>query len=549
MRKAAAALFFIAILGMLVPPAFAQAPAPAPAPKVTINGLVDFVVTKYSNWSGGNGQGGGGGIAASDMTNPNDKGFYSRERGVFTITGEVGRSKGVWAIELDFVNGAGIVGNSGNAFNGGNQGASQSGTSGNFDLDTDVASLVETKWLYVETPITGPGSLMPFIPVTTIFRGGAQPFQGHDYKFGIHASGDFPGANFRTTWAPNITSTITYAQIGERLDKVIAPNANDDYAVLASLEWEIFKGFTVKPTYSYADYTGGNCGAGALGTAGANGFSTNSCGAAPPTLPLATRRHTIGGDVRWTSGPWSLQPTFYYQFGDQEIINNQAGVPAGTTKDVDISAFIFDTTGGFSTGPLNIQARFMYTTGMDARQQVQNGATVGYYRPINSGFGYMSGWSDIWTGGIDYITAAIVGVSGMTLRESPSYDKYGRIFLAGAVDYSLTPALILRGTANVSWSAEKVDTRSLFTANGLAPCPATGPALSCTSDGKGKENYLGTEIAAGLTYRFAPNVAFDFVAAYLFAGNGLNHMRSGTDGKVKDADDVFKTTARLRFTF
>ncbi len=39
MRKVAAALFFIAALGMLAPPVFAQAPAPAPAPKVTINGL------------------------------------------------------------------------------------------------------------------------------------------------------------------------------------------------------------------------------------------------------------------------------------------------------------------------------------------------------------------------------------------------------------------------------------------------------------------------------------------------------------------------------
>ena len=53
MRKVAAALFFIAALGMLVPPVFAQAPpAPAPAPKVTINGLVDFAITAYRNWSG-----------------------------------------------------------------------------------------------------------------------------------------------------------------------------------------------------------------------------------------------------------------------------------------------------------------------------------------------------------------------------------------------------------------------------------------------------------------------------------------------------------------
>ena len=133
MRKVAAAFFFTAALGMLAPPAFAQAPAPAPAPKVTINGLIDFVATYYSNWSGGNGPGGTGGLNASDVTNGRDKGWYTRERGVFTITGEVGRTRGVWSLELDFTNGAGQLGNSGNAFNGGTQGFGQSGTSANFD--------------------------------------------------------------------------------------------------------------------------------------------------------------------------------------------------------------------------------------------------------------------------------------------------------------------------------------------------------------------------------------------------------------------------------
>ncbi len=109
MRKVAAVLFFIAALGMLAPPAFAQAPAPAPAPKVTINGLVDFVATYYYNWSGGTGADGTGGLNSSDVTNARDKGWYTRERGVFTITGEVGRSRGVWAVELDFTNGAGLT--------------------------------------------------------------------------------------------------------------------------------------------------------------------------------------------------------------------------------------------------------------------------------------------------------------------------------------------------------------------------------------------------------------------------------------------------------
>ena len=192
MRKSVVvALAVLAVLGMLAPPTFAQ----APAPKVTITGLVDFVTTAY--W----------GLAQQAQlagTSPNQPsadlgahkhGWYSRERGVFTITGEVGRAKGVWAVELDFQNGA-------SNFNASSQpgslttvGPTYTGTAAAFDLDTDIQGAVETKWLYLETPITGPGSLLSFIPFVTIGRFGGQPFRGHDYKPGILATGDFPGVN------------------------------------------------------------------------------------------------------------------------------------------------------------------------------------------------------------------------------------------------------------------------------------------------------------------------------------------------------------------
>ena len=97
-RSVVVVLAVLVTLGMLAPPSFAQ----APAPKVTINGLVDFVTSAYKNWSQSTGAPG-----QSDVTDAREKGWYSRERGVFTLTGEIGRVKGVWAIELDFTNGAG----------------------------------------------------------------------------------------------------------------------------------------------------------------------------------------------------------------------------------------------------------------------------------------------------------------------------------------------------------------------------------------------------------------------------------------------------------
>ena len=513
-RFIAVAVAVVALFGVITP-----ASAQMPAPKVTINGLVDFATTIYKNWSG------------LDVTDGGkDHGWYSRERGLFTITGEVGSTKGVWAIELDGVNGAGAV--------------TAPGNTNNFDLDTDLSSnaagnggFFETKWLYVETPIMGPGSIMPFVPVSTRLRAGAQPARGHEYKVGILFGGDFPGVTLESTWAPNLKSTVTYAQIGEGLDKVVAPNRatnNEDYAILASVEFEVFKGLTIKPTYAYADYTCGNGqGTAALGTEPKNGFNPNACGALN-NLNVDTKRHVVGGDVRWTAGPFTVQPTFLYQFGEQGIGNVQNDTVA-------IRSWIFDTTAGFRAGPLNIEGRFMWTSGMSAEDTVASGNNVRYYQPINSGFAYMAGWTEIQTSGIEYNNALLGGAGGVSLRTSPSYDKYGRIFAALAADYALTPALTLKSLVNMSWTDKAVDTHGVL----------SGTGLTSTGD-DGDERFLGTELNLGMTYRFAPNVAFDLIGAYMFTGDAMNHARA-TDPigapRVRDADDIYKLVARVRFTF
>jgi hypothetical protein len=499
-----------ALFGAIMP-----ASAQLPEPKVTINGFFDVITTVSKNWSG------------LDVTDGGkDQGWYSRERGQFTITGEVGRTKGVLAIEMDAINGAGTV---------------SAGNTNNFDLDTDLndnvtrnGGFLEVKWLYLETPITGPGSLVPFIPVPTILRAGAQPARGHSYKFGILFSGDFPGVMLDTTWTPDVRSTVTYAQIGEGLDKITAPDRvtnNEDWAILASVEFAAFRGFLIKPTYAYAEYTCGNTqGTGVLGTEAKNGFGAGLC-TALTDRNFDTRRHTLGGDVWWTTGAFMVQPTFLYQFGEQGI-----GTPDGKT--VAIQTWIFDTTARFRAGLFNVEGRFMWTPGMRAEDTVQSGRdTIRYYQPINSGFGYMAGWAEIQSVGVEYAGGLLSPAAGVALRQSPSYDKYGRIFAALAADYVLTPALTLKSLVNMSWTDQAVDTHGTLSFLGLS---STGA--------RGTERYLGTEINLGLTYRFAPNVAFDLMGAYMFVGSAMNHANT-PGGDVKDADDVYKAVARVRFTF
>jgi hypothetical protein len=542
-------------LGSAAAPSFAQ----APAPKVTINGLVDFVTTAYMGMAQ---QSQTGAISPNqpDVSLGNKKhGWYSRERGVFTITGEVGRVKGVWAVELDFQNGA-------SNFNASSQpgslttvGPTHTGQSAPFDLDTDVQGAVETKWLYLETPVTGPGSLLPFIPFTTIGRFGGQPFRGHDYKPGVLASGDFPGVSLETRWAPNVRSTLTYVQISEQLDRFIAPNQKDSFAIIGSLEVDVFKGLTIKPTYAYGFWDGGNCGTANLGTVGWGGYNPNTnCPAvtagsvaAPGLVGRNIHRHYFGADVRWTMGPFSIQPTLIYVLGEEEVPNR-----SGVVNDVDIRSFLFDTIAGFRTGPLLIEARIAYTPGMDANQDIQNGGggTIRTYRPINPGFNYMNGWSEIWKSGIDYQSGLLVNRGGMTLRESASYDKYGRIFFAVAADYALTPALTFTAITNVSWTDTPVDTKGTSAAaTGITP---SGITTAGNPFKGGKERYLGNEWVARLSYRFAPNVAFDLAASALVTGDALNLQRTpGTFACVTDgvatcqSRNVYKLSGRIRVTF
>ena len=534
-----------------VSPGFAQAPAPT----VTINGLVDFVTTAYRNWTQFSGAPG-----APDPTTGGKPGWYSRERGVFTLTGEVGRVKGVWAIELDFTNGAGNFNASSQPGSLTTVGKAQNGTSANFDLDTDVQGALETKWLYLETPVTGPGSLLPFIPVTTIARLGGQPFRGHDYKFGILASGDFAGVTLETAWTPSLRSTVTFVQIGEALDRGIALNQKEQIALIASLEADLWKGLTVKPTYAYARYHGGNCGTTNLGTEAYGGYDPNTnCPAAavtvagesiargsvdvPPGVGRHITRHYLGGDVRWVLGPFTIQPTFIYLLGQQEVAprGSQLGGPrAGRVNDVDVRSFITDTIVGFRTGPLNIESRIMYTPGTAANHDIQNGGggVIRADQPIDTGFAYMNAWTEIWVGSVDYTASFLAPRNAVILRASPSYDKYGRVFAALAADYALTPAVTVRGITNLSWTDSAVDTKGVYL-NGILPSGIVTPGNPFRG---GKERYLGNEWAVGCTYRFAPNMVFDFAAAYLFTGHAL-------DIHSAEARDVYKVSGRFRVTF
>src|SRR6185436_1380920 len=159
-RTVAVVVCLVAILGLVAPAAFAQ----APTPKVTINGLFDQITSTGSN------------LYDSDFSRKGDKEWYARTRFRPDFTFEVGRTKAVMGLEMDVTYGA-----AGACPAGENKAAvactgEKNGASASSSLNTDVSGIVEFKWLYTEFDLTGKDSLMPFIPVNTRARAGLQPF-------------------------------------------------------------------------------------------------------------------------------------------------------------------------------------------------------------------------------------------------------------------------------------------------------------------------------------------------------------------------------------
>jgi hypothetical protein len=495
----------------MVAPAMAQ----APAPKVTITGFIDQLGTYTRNMS----------TYDLDYGRAQDDALYGRTRGRFDIVGEVGKAKGVFGIEVDAY--WGQVGSSDTSVAGARQGF---GATGGWDLNTDTVGQIEVKWLYTEFP-------MFLVPNTTV-RLGAQPFgTAATYKLAAYANGDFAGVNWRTTFGPAAALNLTYVQVEEDLTGrdwgtgawSTAPavaNRGEDWAIIASFDFSPFKGLDIKPMYSYFEAAGLTNGSARQGRGGIS--------AAAFALRDTETRHTLGVDARWTAGPFSLAPTFLYQFGSRDLTT-----AAGTTE-ADISAFFFDVRGGWQVGPLTISAMAMYTSGNKADDDLTD--EINYYQPLNTDTSYAGDWgTQIYSLGIDYFNILYGTVAGMNPGVAIGYDRYGRIQVGAKVAYAITPALTIGGAVTANWTAQEVDTDStLTTAAGLTPSAAAS----------GDERFLGTELNLSATYRFAPGIAFDFATGYLFAGDGLGYVSAvaGRDS-TKNPSDVFIATSRVRFSF
>ena len=558
MKRTSLAVLMIAlaIVALAAPLAFAQ----APAPKVTINGLIDNVTSYSQNISNYN----------TGLFNRGDSMWYYRTRGRFDFIGEVGKAKGVLGIELDHVFGQ-AGSNDSTIVNAGAAAATPVrtgfGTDGSFDLNTDSRGIIEIKWLYVEFPV-------PLIPVPTTARLGAQPFGSlANYKLAVYATGDFPGVSVTSQVTPNVKLVGTYIQVEENLTgtgtrtNLAGPfgisqtqNRGDDYAFIVAPEITPFKGLDIKPMFSQfwaQGTTNGNArqGRGGLDTAAAyTGPGGVSRGGIHET------RYTVGADARLRMGPFSLDPTFLYQFGSRDSIAPATFAPSGAITGrkytPDIKAWLADIRAGFQLGPLLIEGMAMYTTGNSKRNNAlghgTTDGTIRYFQPLTTDTGYLADWGSSLTSlGIDYLNAwneagGRIAYPGVTI----GWDKYGRAQVGAKATYALTPALSFMAGANLHWAAEKVDRDGVATAGaGITPAFA-GPTPRGNHGGWGfgSDRFIGTELQAQISWRFADGLVWDNQFGYMFMGPALDGVTDPAAGG-RNTNDPFMVTSRVRFTF
>lgn len=543
MKRTSLAVLMIALalVALAAPLAYAQ----APAPKVTINGLIDNVTSYSQNMANYNG----------GLFNRKDSMWYYRTRGRFDIIGEVGKAKGVLGLELDHVFGQ-AGSNDSTIVNAGAASATAVqtgfGTDGSFDVNTDSRGIIEIKWLYVEFP-------MPLVPVPTTVRLGAQPFgAAATYKIGTYATGDFPGVNIVSQITPNFKLVGTYVQVEENLagtqtktglavvgSGLSSQSRGDDFATIFAPEITPFKGLDIKPMISMFYAQGTTSGSARAGRGGLNTTTAYS-----PTGDVRgginEYRYTVGVDSRLRMGPFSLDPTIMYQFGNKAVIAPasfaDSGAVPGRKYYPDMNALLVDVRGGFQLGPLLLEALAAYSTGNTARNNTLS--TVRYYQPLTTDTGYQADWgSSITALGIDYLNAfneaaGRIAYSGNQI----GWDKYGRIQFGAKATYAITPELSVMGGANIHWSAEKMDRNGIPVAGaGITPV-FTGPTP------RDRDRYVGTELMALITWRFAPGLTWDNQFGYMFMGPALDGVTDPAAGG-RNTNDPFMLTSRIRFTF
>jgi hypothetical protein len=506
MKKAVGAVTLILLAGVLV--------TPASAAELRVTGFFDNIFPRVeSNNSSGD----------LDMTHNGDQATFGRERSRlffnFIASDDL---RGVFALELDntygaparnrigarCVTGTGLFANE------------QCGFRNNIDVNN-----FELKHLYVDFRV-------PQLPIGNRWLLGGFPADVTPLHSHLLYTMDAGGGSVTLTFTDQVSLLLHYVQLEEDLDRFAgSAKIGEDYITGGTLMLKPVPGldFHLLGIYGHSQAPFGPV---LLG--GGGPFNA----VAGDSINVTTEsRYYAGFDSRYRIGNTTIEPTFIYLFGTRKFVGG---------SDTDFDAFEAQLVLSHTMGPWLVRGKLAYASGNSAHDDINNRgigsrSDVKGFRPLGiDGFHRFGEWFEILgRSDVDATGQSIGPVSG---GESGTFDRFGWMLVGANVEYKMTDALVLVGSAGGFWTPNVPRCpASIRTATGACggPLNSSGqPALNFT----GNSTYVGTEVDVGLRYTIMPGLTWTPLFGWAFLGDAYNTNN-------RNAQDAWAFINRVIYTF
>jgi hypothetical protein len=398
--------------------------------------------------------------------------------------------KGVYAVEIGGVRW-------GREGSGKSQGGSFSGDGVN----------VETRWAYLDFQL-------PFIERKARTRMGLQPFKANHYFWQETAT----ALDFTSLINDKIDYQLAYVRSVDKFND-IADNANDDIDNVDSFLGRI----NTKPTDNlkiglFGLYMHGNPDSGTNGDIDPRDYEIKRF-ASDTNLDV----YTIGTDGSAAFGNFFVNWDLMYQGGDIDNANFLAVTP-GTARDsgavlesggFDLSAYFLHGDVGYKMGKAKFTYTFWYSSGDDDPNDDNFDAYLAVDVDMDASMAMFEG---AYADDVSYFT------------ERPYLLDKGFVMNKLAFDYQWTENFSLGAAGMYMMTAEDFE---YVDDNG----------------NNQNNNELGVEINGYLKYMLYKNLEFSLNAGYLFAGDGMDFFEVGGNRDGNSDEDIFVSSARVRFKF
>ena len=227
--------------------------------------------------------------------------------------------------------------------------------------------------------------------------------------------------------------------------------------------------------------------------------------------------YNIGVDGSWSPGKWFVNWDLIYQGGELNDINFNDAEFSGLSSsgDFDISSWLGHVDVGFKFGKPKLTYTFWYASGDD-----------------DAGDDDFEGFL-----GIDLDRTDSLAIFEGGYADDASYfteraymlDK-GFIMNKLALDYQWTEKVRVGGAAMYMMTAEDIDYFN-------------------NSGGAESNDDIGFELNGYIKYMMFKNLELAFNAGYLFSGDAMDAFETGTDKDGSADENIFTSSARLRWKF